>query len=230
MTPVTITVSGSSTAYHQPERAVLSFLIKHSAESEETVLENSNITTTLITGTLKDLSREQNYGSEIEPASVTMFSVGSIRIWWDMAGDPRRLAKAKQSTNQQVYHAQVKFEVCFKDFKALNNMLSSFSIDPSVEILRVEWRLAEETRRVMGSKVRRLAMEDAIRKADDYASAIGRKVTAFDIADPECPDDRAYVAAARMMSRGDGHDRLVLDLQPKTIEFNAAVKAVFKSE
>ena len=52
-----------------------------------------------------------------------------------------------------------------------------------VTVNRIDWRLTDPILKALGAELRKEAMRDAISKADDYASVVGREVTVVQITD-----------------------------------------------
>jgi uncharacterized protein YggE len=108
---------------------------------------------------------------------------------------------------------------------------------PKVEVDSIDWRLTDETGSELASKARKMALRDAIRKADDYAEVVQRKVVAVEITDYAQGGYRNVAMAAtpkkkraRLYASGPDDDQVdSLDLTPQEIEVTGSVNVMFEA-
>ena len=73
------------------------------------------------------------------------------------------------------YTANTSFTIKFADFEKLGNACTNLANLPFASISRVAWQLTDKTKAATAGDVRRLAVEDAVSKAQDFARAVGKR-------------------------------------------------------
>jgi len=231
MAPLTIDVSGQSIISRHPERAVLFLDVKSDGPEQEIVSKDVTTTSNNLHQHLKELlPKYYDNGSPVD-GPVESFSSTLLRTWSAVPTDD------KNKPLDRVYYATSSFEVVFYDFKKLSEIVGKLVAQPKVEINSIEWRLAEATKKELGSESRKLAMRDAIDKANDYAEVIGREVVAVEINDGDStPNEgrRRYMMARSSPTRAHAldywnQDVTPFDLNPKQIEFKGSVRVKFEA-
>ena len=215
MSEVTITVRGEHEARVIPEQATVHLTVRTEGPERAAVLDAA--------GRAADPVRESlRAGSEtalLVEWSSTRLAVRAERPW---NAEGRRLAP--------VFHASIDFTATFSDFSALSLWVSEISENEAVEIGHVDWRLTPETRRRIEQDVATEAIQVAVRRAEAYATALGRaEVVPVSIADQgllqrqesAAPMLRA-VAFAADSAAGAG-----MDFQPADIVVSATIEARF---
>lgn len=221
--PTEVTVRGSFAAFHTPERATVRATIGYEGPAPQPVHD----------GVVRDLGSVRASIQEIhdpEHGAVTWWSTQQIRTWanrpWNKDGKQLPL----------VHHARVGIEVKFRDFGQLGSWVShhigetaGFSLDG------VTWALTEKKRSELQRTVRTRAVQDAARRAQEYADALGlgplRPVALADAGmlgqglDPHSP---GAVAFARGAAGGGGGGEL--QLVPEDIEVSSQVDARFSTD
>lgn len=221
MAPVEISVTGSSSIYRHPERAILSLHASSKGPSQTTVSNEATSTSNYLRQMLQELAPKTESNEPTPSAAVTVFSVGGLRSWSQIPRDKDNDPKAP------VYYAQVSIEATFRDFAKLGEVAGKLLGQPNVEISGVDWRLTDGTKNSLGSQSRKLAMLNAIEIARDYSEVIGREVFAVDIDDGFSGRNRGV---ARMALAGSGPGPQVLDLTPQDIELSHEVAVKFRGE
>jgi uncharacterized protein YggE len=157
---------------------------------------------------------------------VTRWSAQDLRTWssrpWSQAG--------KQLP--AVYHARVDIEVEFRDFTALSRWITAHTNDTEgVRISDVEWSLSTRRGDELRRQVRTEAVEDAVRRAQQYADALNlgevRPVAVADsgmLSAGPSPDGGHDVGLMRSMAVGSAPE---IELVPEDIEVTATVDARF---
>lgn len=174
---VIVSVAGTATVYHKPERAVLHVRIASEGPDKEIVSKKCTATTNQLSDIIKPLNKKVK--GNLDPnAPVTWWSVGAL-----YTGSYRPYNNSGK-VMPLVYNARTTFQIKFKDFDSLGSFASTLSSIPLVDISSVEWKLTDATEKKQQSIVQRNAVLDALEKAKNYAAAMNlSNVTATEIAD-----------------------------------------------
>ena len=82
------------------------------------------------------------------------------------------------------YTAATSFSVRFKDFAELGTFATMVSTMEYVNVQNISWELTDATKASLGTTSRIEAIKNAMYKARDYSTALGRKdVTAYEVND-----------------------------------------------
>jgi uncharacterized protein YggE len=71
------------------------------------------------------------------------------------------------------YSAHVSFEIKFADFTILGNVCTDLAKMQFVSVRNIDWRLTNKTKASLVGMSRKLAVENAVAKARDYAAGVG---------------------------------------------------------
>ena len=231
MTPLTINVSGQSSISRHPERGVLQVSVKADGHDKETVSKEVTLTSNELHQLFKELSPKDVFGILTADAPVTIFSSTMLRTWsqasTDKDGNPL----------PRVHYATSSYQVFFRDFAKLSEVVGKLVTYPNVEIQSIDWRLTDSTQKALGCESRQLAMRDAIQKANDFAEVIGRKVVPVEINDGgqgsfnqthQMPMVKSRLfGSAAPASIPDASN--ALDLTPQDIRFTGSVDVKFEA-
>jgi uncharacterized protein len=214
-----ITVRGSYSEFQPPERATVHASIAYEGPAMQPVYD----------GVARDL---ESVKASIAPMKaddegpVTWWSAEQLRTWsnrpWNQDG--KRLPL--------VHHASVAVEVKFRDFAALSRWVGEHTANTEgFRISSVEWALTVNRREALLKEVRTRAVQDAVRRAQQYSDALGlgqiRPVAIADAGmlgahlDPQTARGAAYMRAAAVGGAPE------VELVPEHIEVAAAVDARF---
>ncbi|OAR22280.1 hypothetical protein A8W25_21655 [Streptomyces sp. ERV7] len=162
----------------------------------------------------------KSYGEAVEQVETGSFSVSP------------ELGRHGRGERVRAYHGQVRITVELGDFTALGELASRLA---SLELTRVDgpwWGLRPASPAY--GKARRRAVEQAVERAREYATALGSELVALlELADEGAEDARPYpVAAPAMMRAAAGYGGAPesvpeLDLEPQRQTVSAAVLARF---
>jgi uncharacterized protein YggE len=236
MAPLTINVSGESIISRHPERAVLHIAVKSDGPDQDTVSKDVTTTSNDLHQLFKELSPKNENGYANVDAPITTFSSTFLRTWSRVPTDD------KNKPLDRVHHATSSFEVIFRDFNKLSEIAGMLVAHPKVEIDSIEWRLTDDTKKALGSESRKMAIRDAVRKANDYAEIIGQEVVAVEVSDggstshvrarqmfgapPVRERARIYTSSSPGMA---SEEDTSLDMNPQQIEFTGSVHVRFES-
>jgi uncharacterized protein len=222
--PTEFTVRGSYAAYQRPERGTVMVTLGFEGPAMQPVYERVVRDVEAVKASVAELHDPQQ-------GPVTWWSTKHVRTWanrpWNQDGKQLPL----------VHHASVGIEVKFRDFAALTRWVghhvtntAGFSLDGVV------WALTEARRKEMERTVRTRAVEDAARRAQEYADALGLgPVRPVGVADagmlgqglhPSSGGGMEFMRVAGAAKDSGGE----LELSPEDIEVAAAVDARFVAE
>ena len=217
MTDTVITVQGTFSVKHAPERATVSVSVSHDGPRREPVFAATTEVAAAITRPLQEWR-------DAASGPVSTWSSERVGVWserpWNAEGKQLPL----------VYHAVLGVEATFVDFDALARWVETLATTAGVTVSSIDWALQDATRDRLLEEVRTKAVQDAAAKALVYARAAGlTSVTATSIADPGLLED-ADIARGGMMAASS--PRLMkasanLEFTPAELEIEARVDARF---
>ncbi|MCJ1383212.1 hypothetical protein MMC17_006325 [Xylographa soralifera] len=221
-----INVTGESVVSRHAERGVLSIAVSSQGPSQETVSQDVTLASNHLRTTFKAASPKTASGEAALDAAITVFSMTALntQTWipQDRSGNP---------LPPRLYSAKCNFHVIFRDFDKLAEVASMLFTTPHVSIESTKWRLTDDTLAGLASESRKMAMRDAVRKANDFAEVIGRQVFAVEITDHGSSTGQRTKQTARMErppvdAKGIG----TLALEPEDVELTASVEVKFADE
>ena len=175
--PLEIDVRGTAEITREPERAVLSIGISSEGAVQDVVAQQVSSTCNQLQQSFDKLAPKTSTGEATPEAPIATVSTNFLRSWSYIPYD------TKGKALQRVYGASSSFEVVFRDFETLGNIASELFLMPYVTINHIEWCLTDPSLHALGAESRKLAMQDAIAKANDYANFVGRKIVPVKITD-----------------------------------------------
>ncbi len=219
---VELTVRGTHTAFQRPERGTVQVTLGFEGPKPQPVYDRVVQDLEAVQSSIKALH-------DPERGPVTWWSTKNVRTWakrpWNQDGKQLPLVR----------HASVGVEVKFRDFAALSAWVGQhvtstrgFSLDGVV------WALTEANRLDLERAVRARAVQDAARRAQEYADALGlgqvRPVAIADagmLGDGLHPAGGGGPAAFSRMAAKDSSGGAELELAPDDIEVSAQVDTRF---
>ncbi len=214
-----ITVRGSFAAFQPPERGTVHATVAFEGPAMEPVYDRVARDLEAVKASIAPL-----HGPDHGP--VTRWSTQEVRTWsnrpWNQDG--------KQLP--PVHHASVGVQVKFQDFAELSRWVGEHVTGTEgFRLSQVVWALTTKRREKLLKQVRTRAVKDAVRRAQQYADALGLgHVRPVAIADAgmlgglqrERNLERGYLGAAPVAGKAS-----VVELVPADIEVSAAVDARF---
>jgi uncharacterized protein YggE len=223
MSETVITVQGSSSIKHAPERATVSISVSHDGPARDGVFAQTSKVAEVITTALTGLH-------DATSGPVVAWSSDRIGVWsdrpWNNEGAQLPL----------VFHTSIAVRATFTDVDALARWVETLATTSGVTVGSIDWELLDATRDALLAEVRTKAVQDAAAKALVYARAAGlTAVTATAIADPgllDSPDGSpqplgSTPAAPRMFAAKAMSDGVPLAFTPQELEVAAQVDARF---
>lgn len=225
--PTEITVRGSFTSYLPPERGTVRATLALEGPAIQPVHDRVVRELEAVRASVEPLHDPEN-------GPVTWLSTQQVRTWanrpWHKDGKQLPL----------VHHAAVGLEVKFREFAELGRWVSHHvTATAGFTVAGVEWALTEKRKLALTRDVRAKAVQDAARRAQEYADGLGlgpvRPVAVADAGmlgqglGPQggggAPYTRGFAAAPA--SAGGGPE---LELLPEDIEIAASVDARFVAD
>lgn len=222
--PTEFTVRGTYRAFQQPERGTAQVTLGLEGPEMQPVYDRVVRDLDVVTRSVKEIH-------DPERGPVTWWSTRHVRTWarrpWNQDGKQLPL----------VHHASVGMEVKFRDFAQLARWVSHHVTSTAgFRLDGVTWALTEGHRQELERTVRTRAVQDAARRAQEYADALGlgpvRPVAVADagmLGDGLAPmsgGSAAYMRAAAATDSGGAE----LELSPEDIEVSAQVDARFVAD
>ena len=232
MAPLTITINGSSKITRPADRGILNISVRAEGSDKELVALQVSSTSNEVHKLFTELSPKTEFGNIKADAPVTQFSSTMIRTWYE-THDKTSLARSR------VYHASTAVTATFQNFSTMNEIAAKLLQYHDVHIDSIDWALTDATIQALGQESRKLAMRDAIQKAEDYCEIVGRKVVVTEISNSDYGGDfqvKCMMAGGPASSgllnyAGDGtHQQDSLDMTPQEIKAEGSVRVKFESE
>ena len=173
-----VEVRGTSSITRDPERAVLSLNVASEGPFQEVVSQEVTSTCNELHQSFIPLAAQTSTDEAGPEAAITSFSTSSLHSWSRTLLDPET-----KKPLPWVYHASSGFEVIFQNFETLGSVASKLFLMPHVTVNHVHWRLTGASFQDLGADSRKQAMEDAISKAKDFASVLGREIAVVGVFD-----------------------------------------------
>jgi len=235
MQTLIVNVTGTSMLSRRAERAVVNISVSSTGPDQTQVTRDVTETSKYIQSSLRELSPKAESGLAAPGAPITHWSMSSLSTGsyyvWLSDKDQNGVQRKERS-----YSANIGFEIKFADFAKLGAACTDLANLPHVSIRNIDWRLTDATKASLVGQSRKLAVEDAVAKAKDFASAVGKtKVTAVEI-DHESSSSYATMgfgggAAVRGRAMlGESHaQEEELKFEPEEVELNCSVRVKFEA-
>lgn len=219
MADVEISVRGQSARALMPEvahvRAGIGSLSAEPADSYDLVVASTN--------RVVDAAKRRH---DAEAGPVLAWSTERVQTWVDRHSGHHRLPPA--------YHASVRVDVTFADFRELSTWLGECAEIDGFNIEWVSWDLREAHRQDVLAELRVEAVQDARRRAQQYADGLDLgPVQVRAVADQGMLPDASGVYPAREVGEPMAAMSRVapdMELRPKEIDLYADVEARFVAD
>ncbi len=221
--PTEFTVRGAASAFQRPERGTVHVTLSFQGPKPQPVYDR-------VVADLEAVKTSVKALHDPSQGPVTWWSTKNVRTWaqrpWNQDGKQLPL----------VHHASVGVEVKFRDFTALGRWVSQHvSSTQGFSLDGVVWALTENNRQDLERAVRTRAVQDAARRAQEYADALDLgPIRPVAVADAGMLGNGLHVAGgggaapyARMAAAKDSAGGAELELSPEDIEVSAEVDARF---
>ena len=228
MASLEIRLNGTSVIARHAERAVLSVKVSSEGPSQDTVSNDVTSTSNNLAKKFKELAPQSEDGSTTADAPVTIFSMTSMRTssWIPTI--------SRNNENVQLprqYQATTMFKVIFRNFNKLGEITGTLFKTPHTTIEGTEYILTDQTKEDLGSESRKAALRDAIRKAQDYADVVGKKVVAVEISEQSYSVGIRTKQMARRNDTGSSVSYVDgLTVEPEDVELRSSVGVKFVAE
>ncbi|TID23561.1 gb [Venturia nashicola] len=238
MPPLIINVDGTSTISRRAERAVVSIQVSSSGPDQQQVASEVTAVAKTLQTMLRELSTlgvpsgsaAADSAKAITHWSMNTLSTGSYMIYHD--SDRKNHDSERQKSRQ--YNAHISFETKFADFTLLGRVCTDLAKMRFVSVRNIDWRLTDKTKASLVAMSRKLAVDDAISKANDFASAVGKAtVTAVEIN----TDSNGYGRSAGMFgatrayaAAGAAEREDALNFEPEDVDLSCSIQVKFEAE
>lgn len=232
-TPLTISVTGTSLLPQKAELALLDVEISTTAFSRNFVSSEVQLSCRRLedllrkssaAASLPTTSSSNNASSAVEKPIVKHWTMNNIHTSTYLPTDANG---AVLKNTQRSYTTTISFVIHITEFGALGTFASNVVLIPYTSVNGVRWRLHNSTRKTHDSRLRSLAVEDALERAKDYAKALGLSaVWPVEVKEVQrCDED----GDAR--TKGPGRVGVAdLFLEPEEVILSARVECKFEAE
>ncbi|BCN78105.1 SIMPL domain-containing protein [Prescottella equi] len=221
--PVTITVTGHAERSVTPNRGVVHLNIEFDAATRAEASDAATAAATALTELIRALDKD--------PA-------GPLRRW---------SLDQVQHSRYRPYHPQGKklpwnyrstatSAVTFRDLDAIEAFIDRASAIEGVNITHLEWKLTRTAHAKALSRVRDLAVRDALAKAKGYTRSLGcKRIEAVALADPgmlnagQRPEVGPPLMRAMAAAPVPDAERTGIELTPERLRVTADVEARFEA-
>jgi uncharacterized protein YggE len=239
MSPLIINVSGTSTISRRAERAVVSIYVSSSGYDQQQVAAEVTATAKDLQSRLRPLSKDGAPPGSVKSGSefpITHWSMNTLSTSSHMIYHDNHHAKqdAERKKSRQ-YNAHITFEVKFADFTLLGNICTQLANMQFVSIRTIEWRLTDKTTASLVGLSRKLAVDDAVSKARDFAAAVGKSsVVPVEINTDSAGFGRpagGLFGATRTYAMGTAvAEKDVLNFEPEDVDMSCSIQVKFEAE
>jgi len=243
--PLEIHVDGKGSSFRTAERGYLRLRIMAAGTDQSKASSDVQSAAAKITAIFRALAIKTTDGTPHPDAAVTAFTVTPLSTVSQYQRDSQY---RMLTTAPKEYSVSASAEIIFRDMAKLAEVSADLALMPHVSMSETEWRLTEPTRAELEREARRKAIANAVDKAQDYATVVGREVVAVEIKDqPQAPTwygssqpqammqqqmqrhQMAQQAAMAPPTAQPGSPPEGLTLEPKTITVSASVNVRFAS-
>ena len=224
MAPLNIEVTGKSLIHRTAERGHLKADVSSTGKSQEIVSDNVTQTCNKLRSMFHDLAPKTAEGLATADAPVTQFSMSAFSTSSYVPRDK------DNNELEREYTARTTFTTIFRDFAKLGEITSQLFRMPYVAVGDTEWKLTPDTIESLGSESRKAAMQDAIRKARDYAEVLGREPVAVEVKDSGSYSHGRTMQTAR---RSRGNEKTQVDgltLEPEDVSLKTEIHVRFQAD
>lgn len=210
---VLIAVHGSATRFLPAERGTVHLSLEFEGADRAAAVDRVT--------TLHERFRGEAQGF-VEGGAATRWT--SDRVW--VRAEDRSEGRDERRT--RVHVATAKVQVRFRDFTALSAWLVEAGSVEGVGIERIEWALTRDHEAEAVRALRVEAVQDAIARAEAYASAIGGSGVELRTMWEEGLRPAGGTSEGRWTAQAMGRRTPAIELRPDDIELTARVTADFE--
>ncbi|MCA1008221.1 SIMPL domain-containing protein [Rhodococcus hoagii] len=221
--PVTITVTGHAERSVTPNRGVVHLNIEFDGLTRAEASDASTAAAAALTELIRALDKD--------PA-------GPLRRWsFDQVQHSRYRPYHPQGKKLPWnYRSTATASVTFRHLDAVATFVDRAAAIEGVNVTHLEWRLTRTAHAKALSRVRDLAVRDALAKAKGYTRSLGcKRIEAVALADPgmlnagQRPDFGPPVMRALAAAPVQDNERSAIELNPEKLRITADVEARFEA-
>lgn len=228
MPPTVIHVQGRATINTLAERAALLVEVSDSGYDKNEVAKNVITTVSYLQSELDQLCIRLDNGEISPDAPVSFYSIASLST-----SSQDEYDENGHRTGKETQRGETKFDIRFRDFGKLGEMVVQLSTTPYVHLQEISWKLTDEKQAALDEEARVTALRQAIQRARAYAEVIGREtVTPVKIDDSQQSYPRGLLmqTARKATSSAAFGIGAGIDFEPQVIEVSATLEVEFHAE
>lgn len=175
-----IYVDGKGSSFRTAERGYLRLNFSSTSTDQAQASHDVQSAVARLTSAFRALAIKTEDGSPHPDAAVTAFTVSALSTVSEFQRDEQHRSILDLP---QEHTVRASAEIIFRNMAKLAEMSNELATMSHVSMSETEWRLTEPTRVELEREARVKAITDAVQKAEDYASVVGRRVIAVEIKD-----------------------------------------------
>lgn len=221
-----ISVFGESTINRVAERSIMKIGVFSTGKSQQSVSKDVTDTCKELHEIFVKLAPKDAGGLATADAPVTQFSMSKFST------NSYIIVDEDVKESEYDFMARTNFTAIFQDFAKLGEITSMLFQMPNVQVHGIEWSLIPTTIKSLGFESRKAAMQDAMRKASDYAEVLGRSLVAIEVKDEVLNQPYGTTCQLLQRSRGevgkDQPDEMILE--PEDVQIRTEIDVKFQTE
>lgn len=252
-TPFALTVSGTSEIPLLAERAIINVAVSSDGLDKAKVSNDIISAARQIESMLRELSPDDDTPAVKAAAPLAHWSKTSLSATsyvppskhnWSNAAHfgaplhPTMITNDDDEEPARRYRGNIKFDIRFKDFKALGSFGTKISSIEHVEVSNITWSLTDATEAKYRTQLRRDAAKDALTKARDYCDVLGCvKLRPVELHDnqsyhmPHMRQGRALQMQSAMAAADPGQEQMEeLEFTPQEIKMTMEISIKFHAD
>lgn len=165
--PFELSVSGHAMIAHPAERAVINVTVSSTGTNKASVVDEVVTTAKHVEEMLRVLSPQDDTAEAKAASPLAHWNKTSLssRCWMPRDDKNNEMPPMKYSSN-------VRFDIRFKEFKALGSFGTRISSIPHVSVNEIDWILTTDSENSYLPRLRRDCAHDALQKARDYCEIL----------------------------------------------------------
>ncbi|KAJ4289986.1 hypothetical protein N0V88_006787 [Collariella sp. IMI 366227] len=210
-----IYVDGKGSSFRTAERGYVRLNFSSTSTDQAQASHDVQSAVAKLTSAFRALAIKTEDGRPHPDAAVTAFTVSALSTVSAFQRDDQY----RQVLDLPKEHTvKASAEIIFRNMAKLAEMSNELATMPHVSMSETEWRITEPTRVELEREARVKAITDAVQKAEDYASVVGRQVIAVEIKDQPTASGGPYLSRMPQMQQQQIHPQQQQQMNPQQLQ------------